>query len=184
MVQFEQARTQLSEQIDSTFQGLDEQLEDRRRTLNELNDKIAYEERQGQIKIKQNLDEFGLTEARNVLGKLNRVDILRTELHDLRSELAKAQASRVEEIEKAVQDAVQREKIIHKSQLGRIDAEAKLKLAETQAQLTSKDVIIENLQVSLKKQEAALDAQRSLTKDVADAASRSTTSVYAGSNSK
>lgn len=174
----------LQTMVSSTLQGLDENLQDRQRHLSQINDQIAYEERQGQIKIKQNLEEYGLSEARNVLAKLGKEDINVSELSDLRSELQRAQANHAEEVEKAVAEAVQKEKAINKAMVGRIEAEAKLKLAQTQAELQSKDVIIENLRQSLLKSEKALESQRVLTKEVADAASRSTTSVYTGGNSK
>ena len=170
--------------FNDTLRNADEDLEDRQKILDELNDKIAYEERQGQIKIKQDLDEFAMTEVKKILDAHDLVSIPRTERETLRQNLANEQASHEAEVLAAVEKTQKQEKLIHKTIVSRVEAECALKLAKTEAELASKDTIITNLRDSMRKSEDALEAQRSLTKDVADAASRNSATIYTGNSSK
>lgn len=161
----------------STLRNADEQIEDRQRQLSALDDTIAYETRQGRIKVDQDLAQYGLAEATKLLTAHELVPIHGNELATLRSDLTSAHQDHEEEVQKAVQSAIAKEKSTHAFIIARTKAEAALELAQTKAQLESKNTIIESLNERIARNEDDIRAARELTRQVSEAASRSAVNI-------
>lgn len=168
--------------FEETLLQADQDIEDRETRLAELQDSIDYQVRQGKIQVQQNLDEFGMQEARKLLAHHDMVPILESELDGLRREIASLKSNHEEELAKAVRDAIAKEKMINASIQTKTKSECALQLAETKAQLASKDIIIESLRDRIEKSAQDLEAQRELTRSVAQSASQSATNVYTTSS--
>ena len=168
--------------FEDTLRQADQEIEDRENRLSELQDDIDYQTRQGKIQVTQNLEEFGMQEVRKVLSQHDMVPILESELDGLRQEIDALKASHEQELRKAVADAVAKEKVVNASIQAKTKSECALQLAETKAQLASKDIIIESLRDRIEKSAQDLEAQRELTRSVAESASQSATNVYTNSS--
>jgi hypothetical protein len=170
----------VNETYTHTLLAADQHIEDRQSQLSALSDQIAYDTRQGKIKVDQDLAEYGMIEARKILQSVDMVAIHIEELDQLRVDLAQACENHDEEIKKAVAEAITREKIVHASVQSRTKSDAALELAQTKAQLESKNIIIESLNERVSRNEDDLAAARELTRQVADSAAQRATNVYTG----
>ena len=164
--------------FEETLRQADQDIEDRETRLAELQDSIDYQVRQGKIQVTQNLEEFGMQEARKLLSQNDMVPILESELNGLRQEIASLKSNHEEELTKAVRDAITKERVMNASIQAKTKSDCALQLAETKAQLASKDIIIESLRDRIEKSAQDLEAQRELTRSVAQSASQSATNVY------
>lgn len=164
--------------FEETLRQADQDIEDRETRLAELQDSIDYQVRQGKIQVQQNLEEFGMQEARKLLSQNDMVPILESELDGLRQQIASLSSDHEQELAKAVRDAIIKEKMINASVQAKIKSDCALQLAETKAQLASKDIIVESLRDRIEKGAQDLEAQRELTRSVAESASQSATNVY------
>lgn len=163
---------------EETLRNADQVIQDKERRLSDLGDQIEYQLRQGKIKVDQDLAQYGLTEAKKVLEKHDLVSLHKDELAQLQADLSSIQTEHENALQKAVQEIIAKEKAINSSIQAKTKSECALSLAETKAQLASKDVIIESLRERIKRCEADMEAQRELTRSVAQSASQSATNVY------
>ena len=123
-----------------------------------------------------------MQEARKLLSQNDMVPILESELDGLRQKIASLSSDHEQELAKAVRDAIIKEKMINASVQAKIKSDCALQLAETKAQLASKDIIVESLRDRIEKGAQDLEAQRELTRSVAESASQSATNVYTASS--
>lgn len=175
---YQTATAAVLETFTSTLRHADEDIEDRQRRLDELQDKIDYQTRQGKIQVDQDLAEYGLQEARKLASKHAMTIIDLNELGQLRNDLSRERQSHDDEVKKAVHEAVGKEKAIHNSIQARIKADCALELAQTKAQLESKDAIIKSLTERIAKNEDDIREARNLTRQVAESTSRAAINVH------
>ncbi len=161
-----------------TLRDADQCLEDRESRLGELDDQIAYKVRQGKIQVDQDLAEHGVVEAKKILERHGLVAIHKDELNQLQVDLTNERSEHEESLRKAIQEVVAKEKAINASVQAKTKSDCALSLAETKADLASKNVIIESLRERIAKCEKDMEAQRELTRSVAQSASQSATNVY------
>jgi hypothetical protein len=158
--------------IAETFSELELKLDAKQKELSSLEERFTHDERSKKLEVDLNVREHGYEAATRILEERGEVAVPKITNDELKRMYEELKATRDSEIESAVEREQERNNkhvVIIKQTL---ELKNQAEVATVQAQLESQVVQIQVLNKTIDRITHDLDAQRSLTKDVAMASAK------------
>ena len=155
-----------------TLAGLDLEIQNKQKQVNELEKLFEIEKKNRQIAIDQLLAEYKYEGALKFLTERGEVAIKQSELDKLRSQVVDLSTSHAEEIKKAVEEESKKGKIALRAALDNANLSHKAETAELNATVSQQKKEISTLEMQLENMKNEIAAQRDLTMKVAQAGAK------------
>lgn len=165
---FTKSVTALSELCKDVLEGLDLELERKKRELKDVDEEVAATRKTKRIKLDQELEEHGYKKAVQLLTMREEVPIKKAESESLLLELSGLKATMSKDIKDGIDKVKERERKASATALKTMELEFKAKHAELQATCKQKDMEISVLNQTITSLKEDVDKQRALTQAVAE----------------
>jgi hypothetical protein len=169
---FSKSVTKLSELLTDTFNDLETRLEAKQKDLDELKLRYEQEEKNKKIEVDQNVRAYAYEAAKKILTERKEVAVREEDYEQLREDYSELRATKEQEIRDSV-SAERKRNDQHNEALKRtLELQKQAEVAQVEARLETQIQHIEVLKSTIENLKNDLQAQRELTKDVAQAASK------------